>query len=91
MVSLLRKIVGDSAEKVAEKIRPIAAQINAQESTIQQLSDDQLRAKTDEFKSRLQQGETLDDLLVEAFAVVRETAKRRLGQRHYDVQPRVCR
>ena len=86
MVSLLRKIIGDSAEKVAEKIRPIAAQINAQESKIQQLSDDQLRAKTDEFKSRLLQGETLDDLLVEAFAVVRETAKRRLGQRHYDVQ-----
>ena len=86
MVSLLRKIVGDSAEKVAEKIRPIAAQINAQESSVQQLSEDQLRAKTDEFKSRLQQGETLDDLLVEAFAVVRETAKRRLGQRHYDVQ-----
>ena len=86
MVSLLRKIVGDSAEKVAEKLRPIAAKINAMESSVQQLSDDQLRAKTDEFKSRLQQGETLDDLLVEAFAVVRETAKRCLGQRHYDVQ-----
>jgi preprotein translocase subunit SecA len=86
MVSLLRKIVGDSAEKVAEKIRPIAARINALESSVQQLTDDQLRAKTDEFKSRLQQGETLDDLLVEAFAVVRETARRRLGQRHYDVQ-----
>ena len=86
MVSLLRKIVGDSAEKVAEKIRPIAAKINAMESSVQQLSDDQLRSKTDEFKSRLQQGETLDGLLVEAFAVVRETAKRCLGQRHYDVQ-----
>jgi len=86
MVSLLRKIVGDSAEKVAEKIRPIAVQINALESSVQELGDDQLRAKTDEFKSRLQQGETLDDLLVEAFAVVRETARRRLGQRHYDVQ-----
>jgi preprotein translocase subunit SecA len=86
MVSLLRKIVGDSAEKVAEKIRPIAARINALESSVQQLSDDQLRAKTDEFKSRLQQGETLDDLLVEAFAVVREAARRHLGQRHYDVQ-----
>ena len=86
MVSLLRKIVGDSAEKVAEKIRPISAKINAMESSIQQLNDAQLRAKTDEFKSRLQQGETLDDLLVEAFAVVRETAKRCLGQRHYDVQ-----
>ena len=86
MVSLLRKIVGASAEEVAEKLRPIAAKINAMESSVQQRSDDQLRAKTDEVKSRLQQGETLDDLLVEAFAVVRETAKRCLGQRHYDVQ-----
>ncbi len=86
MVSLLRKIVGDSPEKVAEKIRPIADRINTLESQIQQLSDDQLNAKTGEFKSRLEQGETLDDLLVEAFAVVRETARRKLGQRHYDVQ-----
>ena len=86
MVSFLRKIVGDSPEKVAEKIRPIADRINALEPQTQQLSDDQLNAKTVEFKSRLEQGETLDDLLVEAFAVVRETARRKLGQRHYDVQ-----
>ena len=76
MVSLLRKIVGDSPEKFAEKIRPIADRINALEPQIQQFSDDQLNAKTGEFKSRLEQGETLDDLLVEAFAVVRETARR---------------
>ena len=86
MVSLLRKIVGDSPVKVAEKIRPIADRVNALELQTQQLSDDQLNAKTSEFKSRLEQGETLDDLLVEAFAVVRETARRKLGQRHYDVQ-----
>src|SRR5690606_33295985 len=49
-------------------------------------SDEQLRAKTDEFRERLQQGQTLDDLMVEAFAVVREAAKRTLGQRHFDVQ-----
>jgi preprotein translocase subunit SecA len=86
MVSLLRKIVGDSSERAAEKIRPIVRQINELESQVQQLSDDQLRAKTGEFKDRLARGDTLDDLLVEAFAVVRETARRRLGQRHYDVQ-----
>jgi preprotein translocase subunit SecA len=86
MVSLLRKIVGDSSEKAAEKIRPIVRQINELESQVQQLSDDQLRAKTEEFKDRLARGDTLDDLLVEAFAVVREAARRRLGQRHYDVQ-----
>ncbi len=86
MVSLLRKIVGDSSEKAAEKIRPIVRQINELESQVQQLSGDQLRAKTDDFKDRLARGDTLDDLLVEAFAVVREAARRRLGQRHYDVQ-----
>ncbi len=86
MVSLLRKIVGDSPEKAAAKSRPIVDNINALEDGIRQLSDDQLRDKTGEFKARFQQGETLDDLLVEAFAVVRETARRRLGQRHYDVQ-----
>ena len=86
MVSLLKKIVGDSSEKAAEKIRPIVDRINALEGEIQQLSDAQLHGKTEEFRSRLQHGESLDDLLVEAFAVVRETARRNLGQRHYDVQ-----
>jgi preprotein translocase subunit SecA len=86
MVSLLRKIVGDSSERAAEKILPIVRQINALEDGVRQLGDDQLRAKTEEFKDRLARGETLDDLLVEAFAVVREVARRRLGQRHYDVQ-----
>lgn len=60
--------------------------MNAIEPEIQRLSDDQLKAKTPEFKARLDKGESLDDLLVEAFAVVRETALRVLGQRHYDVQ-----
>ena len=86
MVSLLKKIVGDSPEKAAGKIRPIVDRINALEGEIQQLSDAQLHGKTEEFRSRLQHGESLDDLLVEAFAVVRETARRNLGQRHYDVQ-----
>lgn len=64
----------------------MARDVNAIEPEIQRLSDDQLKAKTPEFKARLDKGESLDDLLVEAFAVVRETALRVLGQRHYDVQ-----
>ncbi len=86
MVSLLKRIVGDSPEKAADKIRPIVDRINSLEDRTLQLTDEQLRAKTDEFRARLERGETLDDLLVEAFAVVRETARRQLGQRHYDVQ-----
>ena len=86
MVSLLRKFVGDGSEKAAEKGRPNVQKINALESQVQRLTDEQLRAKTDEFKSRLDRGEPLDDLLPEAFALVREAAWRRLGQRHYDVQ-----
>ena len=86
MVSLLRKIVGDNSEKAAERILPIVGKINDLEEATQQLSDSQLWDKTAEFKARLEKGETLDDLLVEAFAVVRETARRKIGQRHYDVQ-----
>ena len=86
MVSLLRKIVGDSSEKAAEKGRPIVEKINALERQVRDLEDDQIRAKTDEFRARLARGESPEDLLPEAFALVRESAWRRLGQRHYDVQ-----
>ncbi len=86
MVSLLRRIVGDSSEKAAERILPIVSKINDLEEATQRLSDSQLRDKTAEFRARLQDVETLDDLLVEAFAVVRESARRNIGQRHYDVQ-----
>ena len=86
MVSLLRKIVGDSSEKAAERILPIVSKINDLEEATQRLSDSQLRDKTVEFRARLEDGETLDDLLVEAFAVAREAARRNIGQRHYDVQ-----
>ena len=86
MVSLLRKIVGDSSEKAAERILPIVSKINDLEEATQRLSDPQLRDKTAEFRARLKDGETLDDLLVEAFAVMREAARRNIGQRHYDVQ-----
>ncbi|MDO8585724.1 MAG: preprotein translocase subunit SecA [Armatimonadota bacterium] len=73
-------------EREIRKFFHTVEEINAFEPTIQALSDSQLRAKTDEFRERLVKGETLDDLLAEAFAVVREASKRALGMRHFDVQ-----
>mgnify|MGYP002768794340 CR=1 FL=1 len=84
--SLARKIFGSANDRYVKRQYKIVEQINSLEPSIAPLSDEQLRAKTDEFRTRLKQGETLDDLLPEAFAVVREAAKRTLGQRHYDVQ-----
>ena len=80
------KIFGSYSEKEIKRIRPIVEEVNSLESKISELSDDGLRAKTDEFRKRLANGETLNDLHKEAFAVVREAAKRTLGERHYDVQ-----
>ena len=77
---------GDPHQKKVDALSEIVDQINALEPTFEALSDEALAGKTAEFKDRLAQGETLDDLLVEAFATVRETGKRVLGQRHYDVQ-----
>jgi preprotein translocase subunit SecA len=85
-MSILTKIFGDPNKKVIDKIRPIVDQINGLEPEISKLSDDQLKNKTQEFKDRLTKDETLDDILPEAFAVVREAGKRVLGQRHFDVQ-----
>jgi preprotein translocase subunit SecA len=84
--SLSKKIFGSQNDRELKKLRKIVDQINALEEQIEPLSDDALQAKTGEFKQRLAQGETLDDLLPEAFAVVREAAKRVLGMRHFDVQ-----
>jgi preprotein translocase subunit SecA len=79
--------MGDPGERAVEKVRQsIVLQINALEGGLKQLTDAQLRAKTDELKTRLAQGATLEDLLPEAFAAVREAARRNIGQRHYDVQ-----
>ena len=86
MVSVLGKLLGDANEKAVKKVLPTVAKINDLETEFQTLADDQLGDKTSEFKARLARGESLDDLLPEAFAVAREAAKRRLGQRHYDVQ-----
>lgn len=84
-MSFLQKIFG-SNERVIDKLRPLVDAINAEEAALQSLSDADLRAKTVEFRTRFSDGETLDDLLPEAFAVVREAARRVLGQRHFDVQ-----
>ncbi|MFO7321214.1 MAG: preprotein translocase subunit SecA [Chloroflexota bacterium] len=84
--NLVKKVVGDPTERALARYRAVVDQINALEPAMKALSDDQLRAKTDEFKQRLANGETLDDLLPEAFAVVREASVRTIGLRHFDVQ-----
>ncbi len=84
--TLLGKIIRTQNERELKRLRPIAARINDLESGIQSLSDAALRAKTEEFKTRIAGGESLDDVLPEAFAVVREAGRRVLHMRHYDVQ-----
>jgi preprotein translocase subunit SecA len=84
--ALARKIFGSANDRKVKTFRAKVEQINALESEIQALSDDALRAKTDEFRNQLKNGASVDDLLVPAFATVREAARRALGQRHYDVQ-----
>ncbi len=86
MISFLEKIIGNETGRTLKRIQPLVDQINALERDISPLSDAELRAKTDEFKKRLADGETLDQILPEAFAVVREAAKRTRGERHFDVQ-----
>ena len=84
--SLLTRIFGSRNERALRAMSKTVAQINAFEPKLEKLSDDELRAKTEEYKKRYAEGETLDQLLPEAFATVREAAKRALGMRHYDVQ-----
>ena len=85
MFKFLRNL-WDTNQQELNKLKPLVERINALEAEMIPLSDEELRGKTVEFRKRIQNGETLDDLLPEAFAVVREAAKRTLGQRHYDVQ-----
>src|SRR2546421_2758470 len=84
--TLLAKVVGTQNERELKRLRPIVGQVNAFEPQIQALADDELRAKTAEFRERFARGESLDDLLPEAFAVVREAGRRTLNMRHFDVQ-----
>ncbi|PIX22384.1 MAG: preprotein translocase subunit SecA, partial [Deltaproteobacteria bacterium CG_4_8_14_3_um_filter_45_9] len=84
--SLIKKIVGSKNERELRRIQPLVDKINQMEPKISPLSDDQLRAQTPEFKERIERGKSIEEILPEAFAVVRETAKRTLGERHYDVQ-----
>lgn len=86
VLGILKKILGDSNEREIKKLQKTVDKINALESTMERLSDSELRNKTEEFKGRLAKGETLDDILPEAFAVVREAAKRTLNMRPFDVQ-----
>src|SRR5579859_5946495 len=86
MLNWLTKIGGDPSEREIKKLRPLVDRINALETAYRALSDAALRAKTTEFRGRLEDDETCDDLLPEAFAAVREAARRTIGKRHYDVQ-----
>src|SRR5688572_8718 len=83
---LLAKVIGTQNEREIKRLRPAVAEISALEPQIQPLTDAQLREKTEEFRKRIAAGETVDDLLVEAFAVVREAGRRVLNMRHFDVQ-----
>lgn len=83
---ILAKIVGTNNERQLKQLRPVVQKINSFEPMISSLTDEQLGEKTNEFRAQLSAGKSLDDILPEAFAVVREAAKRTLGQRHFDVQ-----
>jgi len=86
MFDFLTKLFGSRNERILKQMYPVVEQINAMESKMQLLSEDELKAKTDEFKQRLVDGESVDELLPEAFAVAREASVRVLGMRHFDVQ-----
>ena len=85
-MGIFRKIFKSYSEKEVKRVMPIVEQINGLEEEISKLTDEQLKSKTNEFKKQLEEGKTLDDILPEAFAVVREASKRVLGMRHFDVQ-----
>jgi len=86
LFDFIQRWIGNNSAREIKKMRSIVEEINSLESSLNSLSDASLAAKTQEFKSRLAKGETLDDILPEAFAVVREASKRVLGMRHFDVQ-----
>ncbi len=86
LVKLLTKVFGSRNDRTLRRMRKVVEQINRMEPDMEKLSDDELKAKTNEFRARLEKGESLDSLIPEAFAVVREASKRVFGMRHFDVQ-----
>jgi len=86
MANLLQKVFGSKNDREIKRLQPLVRRVNAEEEALKKLSDAELKAKTGEFKERYEKGESLDELLPEAFAVVREAAIRTLGMRHFDVQ-----
>ncbi len=86
MLKLLTKVFGNRNERILKSLYPIVEKVNGFSDAVKELSDDALKAKTDEFRARIAQGESLDDLLPEAFAVVREASSRVMGMRHFDSQ-----
>ncbi len=86
VAKLLRKVFGSRNDRQVKKFRKIVTRINKFEPDLEVLSDEELAAKTQEFRQRFEKGETLDDLLPEAFAAVREAGRRALNMRHFDVQ-----
>src|SRR5512132_788691 len=83
---LAKRLFGSANDRVIKSMRKTVEAINALEPELERLADGDLRARTDRFRERLAAGEILDDLMIDAFATVREAAKRTLGQRHFDVQ-----
>src|SRR3990167_7252274 len=86
ITDILAKIFGTANQRQIDRMKPIVERINALEPSIQALSDEELKNKTVEFRERLAKGATLDGILPEAFACVREASRRTLGMRHFDVQ-----
>ena len=85
-MSIIDKIFGSYSDRELRRIKPLVDKIEALRPTMQAMTQEEMQAKTREFKERLANGETLDDILVEAFALVRESAKRSIGLEHYRVQ-----
>ena len=85
-MGLLSKVIGTHSEREVKRVIPIVDKIEGMEPEMEKLSDEELKAKTPEFKKRLEAGETLDDILPEAYAVVREASRRTIGLRHFRVQ-----
>jgi preprotein translocase subunit SecA len=85
-MAIFDKILGNANDKYLKKVQPIIDKVNSLEKEFEGFSDEKLKEKTKEFKERLGKGETLNDILPEAFALVREASKRTLNQRHYDCQ-----